>query len=82
MSAANITAGTEYSHEESTDLLSAILDRGNMLKAYDRVQKNKGAPGVDGVTTRELKSYLKDYWPQHKESLLAGRYQPEPVRIG
>lgn len=51
-----------------------------MLKAYDRVLKNKGAPGIDGVTTSELKDYLKRHWSQHKESLLAGTYQPKPVR--
>lgn len=51
-----------------------------MLKAYDRVLKNKGAPGIDGVTTSELKAYLKLHWAQHKESLLAGTYQPQPVR--
>ena len=77
---ANIAAGTEYPHEGPIDLMSAILDRGNMLKAYDRVLKNKGAPGVDGVTTGELNAYLKVHWRQHKESLMAGRYQPQAVR--
>lgn len=62
------------------DLMSAILDRSNMLKAYDRVLKNKGAPGIDGVTTSELKHYLKLHWAGHRESLLAGTYQPMPVR--
>lgn len=80
MRVANITAGTEHSHEGPTDLMSAILDRSNMLKAYDRVLKNKGAPGIDGVTTSELNNYLKLHWSQHKESLLAGTYQPKPVR--
>lgn len=58
----------------------AILDRNNMLRAYDRVLKNKGAPGVDGVITSELNNYLKLHWPRHKESLLAGTSQPKPVR--
>lgn len=80
MCVASITAGTEHSHEGSTDLLSAILDRSNMLKAYDRVLRNKGAPGIDGVTTSELKDYLKCHWLQHKASLMAGTYQPQPVR--
>lgn len=51
-----------------------------MRKAYDRVLKNKGAPGIDGVTTSELKDYLKLHWARHRESLLAGTYQPKPVR--
>lgn len=80
MCVASITAGTEHSHEGPTDLLSAILDRSNMLKAYDRVLKNKGAPGIDGVTTSELKDYLKCHWLQHKALLVARTYQPQPVR--
>lgn len=51
-----------------------------MLKAYDRVLKNKGAAGVDGVTTSDLNNHLKSHWSQHKEALLAGTYQPQPVR--
>lgn len=51
-----------------------------MLKAYDRVLKNKGAPGIDGVTTSELKAHLTLHWAQHKDSLLAGSYQPQAVR--
>lgn len=60
--------------------MSVILDRNNMRKAYDRVLRNKGAPGVDGVKTDELNAYLKAHWLRHKESLLAGTYQPQPVR--
>lgn len=77
---ANVAAGTDHSHEEPMDLLSAVLDRPNMLKAYDRVMRNKGAPGVDGLTVGELKAYLKDHWPRHREALLNGQYQPKPVR--
>lgn len=78
--AASVTAGTGHSHEEPMDLLSAVLDRPNMQRAYDRVMRNKGAPGVDGLTVGELKAYLKTHWLEHKEALLNGRYQPQPVR--
>lgn len=77
---ASVTAGADHFHEESIDLLSAVLDRPNMQRAYDRVLRNKGAPGVDGLTVGELKAYLKAHWPEHKEALLNGRYQPQPVR--
>jgi RNA-directed DNA polymerase len=62
------------------ELMSAVLDRGNMMRAYDRVLRNKGAPGVDGMTVRELKPYLKAHWSEMREQLRAGRYQPLPVR--
>ena len=62
----------DTSHEGSADLLSAVLERSNMLLAYDRVLRNKGAPGVDGLTVGELKAYLQHHWQQHKADLLSG----------
>ena len=68
------------SHEGSADLLSAVLERSNMLLAYDRVMRNKGAPGVDDLTVGELKAYLQVHWQRHKADLFSGCYQPQPVR--
>jgi len=62
------------------DLMASILDRSNMQRAYDRVMRNKGAPGVDGMTVRELKSFLKAGWPGIRSRLAAGEYRPSPVR--
>ena len=35
---------------------------------------------MDWMTTKELSAYLKQAWPRLKEELLAGTYQPQPVR--
>lgn len=75
----NVTAGTNTLHEESMGRLSAVLDRPNMWRAYERVLRNKGAAGVDGMKVSELKAYLKDPWSSHKVALLKGAYQPQPV---
>jgi RNA-directed DNA polymerase len=64
----------------SASLIETMLEKENMLKAYKQVVGNKGAPGVDGMTTEDLKDYLKKYWPQIKDELLAGRYKPSPVK--
>lgn len=77
---ANATVGTEYALEGPTDLLSAVLERPNMQKAYDRVLRNKGAAGVDGMAVGDLKAYLQSHWPEHRQALLDGRYRPQPVR--
>jgi len=37
-------------------LMESILERNNMNRAVKRVIKNKGAPGVDGMTVRNPKS--------------------------
>ena len=77
--AVNVTAGTDHFHEEPLDLLSAVLARPNMQKAYARVRRNKGAAGIDGVKVSDLKAYLKCHWFEHKEALLNGTYHPQPV---
>jgi RNA-directed DNA polymerase len=78
--AVNVTAGTAHFHEEPLDLLSVVLARVNMQKAYARVMRNKGAAGVDGMEVRDLKAYLQSHWFEHKEAILNGTYQPRPVR--
>lgn len=61
-------------------LLEAALERSNMLCAYERVVKNKGAPGVDGLSVSEFKPWLQAHWPKVKQALLAGEYMPAAVR--
>ena len=51
-----------------------------MEAAYRKVVSNKGAPGVDGMTTEDLKAYLQTDWIRIKEELLTGRYKPKPVK--
>lgn len=61
-------------------LLEMILDRDNMNTAFKRVKSNKGAHGVDEMEVDELLQYLKENGEQLKQSILDGRYHPNPVR--
>jgi RNA-directed DNA polymerase len=61
-------------------LMEAICERNNMESAIKRVIKNKGAPGVDGMTVRKIKRYLKRHWTKIEKALLDGTYTPMPVR--
>ena len=61
-------------------LLEQVLERNNMLRALQRVERNGGAPGIDGMRTEELRAYLKENWPRHRTELLEGTYEPKPVR--
>ena len=65
---------------ESSGLMEAVCERGNLWLAYERVIRNKGAAGVDGIGVAEFKDHLKRYWPTIKAKLLAGEYIPSPVR--
>jgi RNA-directed DNA polymerase len=66
--------------EEMMELLEEALRRENVVRAYRRVVKNAGAPGVDGCTVEELSDLLRDHWTQVKEALLSRTYIPQPVR--
>lgn len=65
---------------EQADLMEAVVERGNLWKAYERVLRNKGAAGVDGIGRSEFKAHLQRHWPTIKTKLLAGEYIPQPVR--
>ena len=60
--------------------MEAAVERSNMLCAYERVAKNEGAPGVDGLTVSEFKPWLQAHWPSVRQALLAGEYMPAAVR--
>jgi len=61
-------------------LMESICERENMKRALRQVRKNKGAPGIDGMTVEEMPGYLKRHWPKIRAMLLSGEYQPLPVR--
>ncbi len=61
-------------------LMEQVCKRENLKRALARVKRNKGSAGVDRMTVAELSGYLKVHWPEIRGKLLAGRYQPQPVR--
>ena len=61
-------------------LMEEVVQRGNAKAALKRVRRNKGSPGVDGMTVDELPEYLAEHWEEIREQLLAGTYQPKPVK--
>jgi len=60
-------------------LMESICERENMRKALRRVEKNKGAPGVDGMKTTQLRGYIRRNRQWIKAALLTGAYKPLPV---
>jgi RNA-directed DNA polymerase len=72
--------GKAESQAENKQLMEVILERENLKRALKRVQRNKGAAGVDGMGVAELKPYLKQHWPRLRAQLLGGNYEPQAVR--
>ena len=65
---------------EPSALMEAVLERGNLMRAYQRVVRNKGAAGVDAMTVADLKGHLQRQWPAIRERIRTGLYQPNAVR--
>ena len=80
LGASKVTARREDSGPETEQLLEAVVERENLWLALKRVERNSGAAGVDKMTVEQLRAYLREHWLRIKEELLAGAYQPLPVR--
>lgn len=61
-------------------MLEQILDIRNVQKAFKQVTANKGASGIDGMQTDNLRDYLNNNWQTLKANILNGNYVPKPVR--
>ena len=60
-------------------LMEQIVSRQNLIEALRRVESNKGAAGIDGVSTEQLREYLVQHWEFIRQQLLEGTYKPSPV---
>jgi RNA-directed DNA polymerase len=63
-----------------SSMLEEILDIRNVEKAFKQVIANKGAGGIDGMQTDELRDYLNANWQMLRTNILEGNYRPQPVR--
>lgn len=60
--------------------MAQVVDLDNVRRALKRVRANRGAPGIDGMTVGELSGWLREHWPELRQRLLEGTYQPQPVK--
>ena len=60
--------------------LEAILSTENLLTALKRVESNRGAPGVDGMTAEEIREYIFAHPGELRSAILTGKYRPSPVK--
>jgi RNA-directed DNA polymerase len=74
-------ASTALNRERAltSKLMERIGERENLNRAYKRVRGNKGAPGVDGMTVKELYDWIKEHKAELVTSLLDGSYEPQAV---
>lgn len=76
-----ITENNAFSKDQSEcGMLEYILSPTNLNKAYLQVSRNKGAGGVDKMEVESLKDYLVGNKEALIQSILRGKYRPNPVR--
>jgi RNA-directed DNA polymerase len=80
MGTTTITATTDHSRHATASLMEAVVEPSNMQRAYQRVMRNKGAPGIDRMAVEDLAEHIRTNWAIIRKQLLAGAYQPQPVR--
>lgn len=68
--------------EESSYIatIEGVLSDHNIQKALKAVKSNKGAPGIDGVTTKEIDQEMCKNWEKIKQEIVKGSYRPKPVK--
>ncbi len=64
-------------HEE---LMEEVLEPNNAQVALKAVKRNRGAPGVDGMSTEQLQAHVERYWESIRAKLLTGKWTPSPVK--
>jgi group II intron reverse transcriptase/maturase len=68
-------------NERKTDkILEEVLLANNLFTAMERVIRNGGAAGIDGMTVKGLQPYLSTHYRELCDSILGGWYKPQPVR--
>jgi group II intron reverse transcriptase/maturase len=64
-------------HEE---LMEQVVSPENATTAWQAVVRNGGAPGIDGMSTEELRDHVRKHWESIRSKLRSGTYVPSPVR--
>ena len=74
------TAAHDEERSSKEDLMELVVAESNVLAAMKRVRRNKGSPGIDGMSVEELPEYMAVNWWRIRQKLLAGSYRPQPVK--
>src|SRR5699024_2194552 len=66
--------------QNDISLIDRVVNRNNMERAIAKVRKNKGAPGIDGITVDELDLHMSKYYSHIIRKVKEGSYKPLPVK--
>lgn len=63
-----------------TDLFEKICTIETLKEAFKSVKRNKGAPGIDGMSIQKYEENLEENLKQLKTEVLGWTYKPTPVK--
>lgn len=61
-------------------LLERVVHSDNLANAWKNVRRNRGSPGVDGMTVSDFPQFWERHGDSIRAKLLAGTYRPSPVK--
>ncbi len=62
------------------ELMEEVVSQDNATEAWKAVKRNAGSPGIDGMTTDQLRDHVRKHWESIRDKLVKGAYTPSPVR--
>lgn len=75
-----VKKGEDKESKYTQSLLELVMSKLNLNEAYKKVKRNKGSAGIDKLEVKDLLSYLQEQGENLRQRVLAGSYQPQPVR--
>ena len=72
--------GEKHGAPQERTMIEEILEPENLSAAWKRVKRNKGAPGIDGMTVEDFPAFSREHWPRIAVAIREGNYRPAPVR--
>lgn len=76
----SLELGEHLERFDTAHIMWRVVARENMERAIKKVRSNKGAPGIDGITTDDIESHIWTYYEFIVKKLMEGTYKPQPVR--
>ena len=72
--------GGKHGAPQERTMIEQILEPQNLSEAWKRVRRNKGAPGIDGMTVEDFPAFAREHWPRIATAIRKGNHRPAPVR--
>ena len=72
--------GGKHGAPQERTMIGEILEPENLSAAWKRVKRNKGAPGIDGMTVEDFPAFKQEHWPRIDTAIREGTYRPAPVK--